>query len=383
MNFNLEPELQQLEESLSRLLTQFYSFSRRQAIAAGDRSESLECWKKLAELGVTGLGIPAIYGGFSGPCAVHLPVMRAGGRALWLEPYLPSVVLCATALREAGSSEQKNRWLTAIAAGQASLAWAHEEAAGECSRSGSGTTATRTDSTWRLTGKKTTVLYGSSADQLIVSARLSGAAHSKADHGLFLVDPKSSGVQQRKYCLIDDTPATDVILTDAIAEPLVEQENPSIASGSPIEIVLQAGQAAVCAEMLGVMECAYDLTRTYVNVRKQFGRAIAEHQAVRHRIADMTVSLELARSMTYAAAASVDGQTTDENEDDLARAKLVIGRHARALCHGAIQLHGGIGMTEEYAVGHCLRRIHVLDHLFGDTEAQLMNLASKQLQYQA
>jgi alkylation response protein AidB-like acyl-CoA dehydrogenase len=146
-----------------------------------------------------------------------------------------------------------------------------------------------------------------------------------------------------------------------------------------IEGTLGAGTAAVCADMVGSMEAAFKLAMDYLNTRKQFDRLIGENQALRHRAAEMLVSLELCRSMAIGAAIAVDSPGNEDSKTDLLRAKLVIGRHARSLCQQAIQLHGGIGMTEEYAVGHYLRRVHVMDQLFGDSDAQAVRLARKVL----
>lgn len=278
---------------------------------------------------------------------------------------------------------QKENWLSAIAAGRARLAWAHDEPRSPHKAAGTEARATCEGGTWQLHGIKPLVLHGASADRLMVSARISSApeaeAETEAERALFLVDPKSAGVTLRTYRLIDDTPAADVTLSGARAELLGETDSPGAHAASAIAATTRAGMAAVCADMLGTMELAFELTRTYIVTRKQFGHAIAEYQAVRHRLADMAVSLELTRSMAFAAAAATEGEVTDETRSDLERAKIVIGRHSRSLCHSAIQLHGGIGMTNEYAVGHCLRRVHVLDHLFGDADAHLSRLVGVQL----
>jgi len=177
--------------------------------------------------------------------------------------------------------------------------------------------------------------------------------------------------------MVDDTPGGELHFSAAAALPLGDPRDGATALKA-IEGTLAAGTAAVCADAVGAMESAYRLAIDYLNTRKQFGRLIGENQALRHRAAEMLVSLEMCRSMAIAAAIAADGLDAHDARADLARAKLMIGRHGRSLCHAAIQLHGGIGMTEEYAVGHCLRRLTLIDQLFGDVEAQATRLAEMQ-----
>jgi alkylation response protein AidB-like acyl-CoA dehydrogenase len=373
MNFELDEEQVQLADSLARLLGDHYTFEQRRAIAATDIGFSPAVWTQLAALGVAGLGIPNDYGGLGGGAVERLPVFTAAGRALLLEPYLASVVLGATALREGGSQAQKERWLGAIAAGTARLAWAHDEPGGRHEPLWVETRAQQTDGRWHLTGAKLNVLHAAGADRIVVSARLAGGASDEAGVALFLLDPGTAGASLRTYRLVDDTPAARLDLAQAEAEPLCVE--PGLAARA-VRSAIDAGCAAACADMLGAMEAAMELTRSYLVTRKQFGRAIGEYQVLRHAVADMQVGLELARSMAVAAAVAADDPAAPAARADLMRAKLVIGRHARALCHAAIQMHGGIGMTEEYAVGHYLRRVHVMDQLFGDAAAQAQRLAA-------
>lgn len=372
MQFDLNEEQQALAESLSRLLDDHYGFEQRRAIAGCKAGWSETAWNKLAELGVTALGIPEAFGGLDGGASDRLPVMQAFGRALLLEPYLASSVLASTAVLSAGSEAQKDSLLPGLAHGGVRMAWAHEEAAGRNEQVWVETRARRDGEQWRLDGAKALVLHAAAANRFVVSARVSGEPGDEDGLALFLVDAGNAKV--RTYRLVDDTPAGELILDGAAAEPLGDAGDHARAAAA-IRATLAAGTAAVCADMVGTMETAFSLTTAYVNTRKQFGRLIGEYQALRHRISEMAVALEMARSMAIAAAVAVDDATSPNAATDLPRAKLAIGRHARSLCQAAIQSHGGIGMTEEYAVGHCLRRIHVLDQLFGDVDAQAARLA--------
>ena len=374
MNFELSEEQALLSDSLQRLLADHYGFEKRRAIAATAQGWNPDVWKQLAELGVLALGIPESYGGLGGDAADRLPVLQALGGALSLEPYLASCVLGGTAVLAAGSSAQKDALLPALASGDMRLAWAHDENGERHNPLWVQARASRDGNGWRLDGHKPLVLHAETAGRLVVSARVAGRGDAPEGLALFLVDPQVAGVQLRSYRLVDDTPAAELALNGVPAEALGDPLDGPVQLAA-IRATLEAGTAAVCADMVGAMETAFSLTTSYVNTRKQFGRAIGEYQALRHRIAEMSVSLAVARSMAVAAALAAGPAQDGDAATDLPRAKLVIGRQARSLCQAAIQSHGGIGMTEEYAVGHCLRRMHVLDQLFGDVDAQAARLA--------
>ncbi|QHE84618.1 acyl-CoA dehydrogenase family protein [Hydrogenophaga sp. BPS33] len=374
MNFQISEEQRLLSESLSRLLGDRYGFEQRRAIAASVEGWSPEVWRQLAELGVLALGIPEAYGGLSDAAADRLPVLQALGRVLALEPYLSSAVLGATAVLQAGSDAQKDALLPTLASGDVRLAWAHDESGERHNPTWVETRATREGTGWRLDGHKALVLHANAANHLVVSSRVAGQGDEAQGLALFLVDPKAAGVALRHFRLVDDTPAAELTLQGAAAQAMGDPLDEAFQRAA-MGAVRDAGTAAACADMVGAMETAFELTTGYVTTRKQFGRAIGEYQAMRHRVAEMKVALEIARTMAMAAALAVDRSGSPEATTELLRAKLVIGRQARQLCQAAIQSHGGIGMTEEYAVGHCLRRIHVLDQLFGDVDAQAARLA--------
>ena len=372
MNFELHEDQVQLRDSVTRLLADNYSFEQRRAIAATADGNNPEFWRQLCGLGVSGLRIAEEHGGFGGSAADLAVVMQAFGQALLTEPFLASAVLGATALSLSGDAAS-HALLPQVASGERTVAWASDEAAGRHAPCWVETRATRAGGEWRLTGNKACVLNAPQAHAFIVSARLSGAPSDAQGLGLFLVNAGSEGLGCRSYRLIDDTPAGDLEFKGVVAQPLGDPADP-VSGVRVIEATRRVGLAAVCADAVGAMEGAYQLTVSYLNTRKQFGRLIGENQALRHRVADMMVELEIARSMAMLAAAAIDDPASAESED-LARAKFIIGRHGRTLCQSAIQLHGGIGMTEEYAVGHYLRRITVIDQLFGDSASQLSRLA--------
>ena len=375
MNFEASDEQGQLEDAVSRLLGDHCGFEQRRAVAASPDGFSRELWRRMGEMGLCGLLVAQAHGGIGGRAEDLLPVMRALGRALALEPMLASSVLGATALSLASDTDIAQTLLPTVAAGKAQLAWAHDEPGTRHAPCWIEARATHGNGTWHIEGSKINVLHGASAAHFIVTARVAGEPGDVSGRGLFLVDAGAAHLDVRGHRLVDDMPAAALTLRNVLAKPLVDPDDAARAT-RVIDSTLDFGVAAACADMVGAMERAYRLALDYLNTRKQFGRLIGENQALRHRAAEMLVSLEISRSMALAAAVAADRPDGDDSRVDLMRAKLVVGRHARLLCQHAIQLHGGIGMTEEYAVGHCLRRVHVLDHLFGDSPAQASRLAA-------
>lgn len=376
MHFDLNDDQRQLADSVQRVLADQGSFEQRRAVAASPLGWSESLWQSMVDLGLTGLPVPESCDGMGGNQRDLLPVMKAFGGALVLEPFLATVVLGATAVRAAGTPAQQAEWLPKAVSGQVRLAWAHDEAAARHAPLWVETTARCEGGVWTLTGAKNLVLHAQSAHQWIVSARTEGAPDAVHGVRLFLVDAKAVGVRCRSYRLIDDTLAGGLQLTGAVATLL---GHPEASVEQALAVTLAAGTAAVCADMVGAMEASYQLATDYMMMRKQFGRVIGENQALRHKAAECLVGLEMARSMAIAAACAADdvaaGRDVPEANKTLMQAKLVIGRHARSVCQAAIQIHGGIGMTEEYAVGHYLRRVTVMEQLFGDVGAQAARLA--------
>ncbi|SFQ13621.1 pimeloyl-CoA dehydrogenase [Variovorax sp. OK605] len=375
MNFELNDEQLALRDSLARLLGDVYGFEKRRSIAASATGWSLAAWQQLAALGLTALPLPQAHGGFGGGAADLMPVMQELGKALVLEPFLSSIVLGATAVRLAADEVLQVQLLPDVASGELRLAWAHDEEAARHAPLWIETRARQQDGQWLLDGAKCNVLHAPSAHRFVVSARTAGEPGDAHGVALFHVDARAAGIACRAHRLVDDTPAGELRFNAARAQPLGDPHDGAAALRA-LEGTLAMGTAAVCADAVGAMETAYALAIDYLGTRRQFGRAIGENQALRHRAAEMLVALEMSRSMAMVAAVAADDLDAPGARADLARAKLVIGRHARAVCHAAVQVHGGIGMTEEYAVGHCLRRVTLIDQLFGDVEAQAMRLAA-------
>ncbi|MDF3881552.1 acyl-CoA dehydrogenase family protein [Cupriavidus basilensis] len=363
MNLQLNDVQQQLQDSLARLLAREYDFGHRQQYVAAECGHSPEVWAQLAELGVTAAAIPDVHGGFGGDAVDHMVVSEALGKCLSLEPYHGTVVMAATAIGLVGSDSQQARLLPRIGHGDLNVAWAHGEAvAGRVNVcAGHGVDG------WRLYGAKSCVLHGAAGEYLLVTAQVAGEGVQ-----LFVVDARTQGVEFDAYRLIDGTPAADVKLDGAPAERL------GTLTPALLQRMLDTGISAACAEMVGAMDAAYTLTVAYLKTRKQFGRLIGSNQALQHRAVDMLVALEQSRSMSVSLALALAGRNDLTGTDVPSHgAKALVTRNARHVAQEAIQMHGGIGMTEEYAVGHYLRRILVLDHLHGDMQYHLGRLEGR------
>jgi pimeloyl-CoA dehydrogenase len=372
MNFELNEGQRALQDSVARLLADHHGLERYRAAAASEAGFSLEIRDRMAQMGLPAMLVPEAYGGIGGDATDLLVVMRECGRSLLASPLLSCSVLPAVALAHAGSEALRDRWLPALAAGEAHIGWAHEEPESDLEGHWLASRARVAGDGWRLDGRKPNVLFGATADHFLVSARVAGEDAEAAGLSLFLVAADARGVACRPHRLVDDTPAASMSFTDAPATIVSEVSGTIGLSG--LREALAVGIAALCADMVGAMEAAVQLTIEYLNVRKQFGKAIGANQALRFRVAEMQVGVEMASSMAIAAAVAAGRPDDPEAQRDLHRAKLLVGRYARNVCHAAIQLHGGIGMTQEYAVGHYLRRVHVLDQLFGEAQTHAATL---------
>src|ERR1019366_4880219 len=373
MDFEPSDDQRLLLESVSRLLADNYGFAQRKTYLARPEGYSTDMWSKFAELGLLGLPFAEEYGGVGGGAQEVMLVMQAFGRVLVLEPFLSTVVLGGTAITTAGSDAQKKALLPAIAEGGLKLAFAHGERQARYDLTDVVTTAKRNGGGWVLDGSKTVVSHGEAADRLIVSARTSGERYDEDGITLFLVDTAAPGVARRGYATRDETRAADVSLSNAAGEVLGD-----VGKGRAIiEKIGEAGIAAAAAETVGAMETMNEMTLEYSKTRVQFGQPIGSYQVVQHRLADMFMAQEQGRSMAMLATMSVDNADDTERRHDFALAKVGVGQAGRYVSQSAVQMHGGIGMTEEYAVGHYFRRCMVIERLFGDPAYYLQRLANE------
>ena len=374
MDFDLTDEQRLLKDSVERVMADRYDFERRKHYQRTPEGYSRELWAQYAELGLLALPFAEEEGGIGGGPVDTMIVMEAFGRALALEPYLATVVLGGGCLRHGGSAEQRARLVPGIAAGEITLALAHTERQSRFDLFDVATTARRDGSSFILDGQKGVVLHGDTADHLVVTARTGGGRRERGGIGLFLVEADAPGVSRRGYPTQDGMRAAEIALDGVRVGP--EDAIGSPEDGLPLlERVVDEAVAALGAEAVGAMAEMHALTVEYLKTRRQFGVPIGSFQALQHRAVDMFVALEQARSMAYFATMMAGEENAAERRKAIAAAKVQIGRSARFVGQGAVQLHGGIGVTMEYKVGHLFKRATMIDTQFGDADHHLARLA--------
>jgi pimeloyl-CoA dehydrogenase small subunit len=376
MDFDLSEEQRLLKESLDRLIGDRYAFEQRKGYGESPEGWSRELWGQYAELGLLGLPFAERYGGSGGGPVETMIAMEAFGRALVLEPFLATVVLGGGFLRHGGNAEQCGALIPRISDGSLTLAFAHTERQSRYNLADISTKAVRDGASWVLDGEKGVVLHGDSADQLIVTARVDGARRDREGVGVFLVDGKAAGVSRRGYPTQDGLRAAEVTLTGVRVGPEGVLGEPG--AGLPlVERAVGEGIAALCAEAVGAMAVMHELTVEYLKTRRQFGREIGAFQVLQHRAVEMLVALEQARSMAMFATMMAAAENAADRRQALSAAKVQIGRSGRLVGQQAIQLHGGIGMTMEYKVGHYFKRVTMIDMMFGDADHHVRELARR------
>jgi pimeloyl-CoA dehydrogenase small subunit len=376
MDFDLSEEQRLLKESLDRLIGDRYGFEQRKSYGQGNEGWSRELWAQYAELGLLGLPFDDTLGGSGGGPVETMLVMEAFGRALTLEPYFATVVLGGGFLRHGGNPDLCADLIPKIADGHLTLAFAQTERHSRWNLADVSTRAARDGAGWVIDGEKGVVLHGDSADRLVVTARIGGNQRDRDGIGVFLVDANAPGLSRRGYPTQDGLRAAEVTFSQVRVGPEGVLGEPG--SGLPlVERVVDEAIAALCAEAVGAMAVMHELTVDYLKTRRQFGREIGSFQVLQHRAVDMLVALEQARSMAMFATMMSGEENPAERRNALAAAKVQIGRSGKFVGQQAIQLHGGIGMTMEYKVGHYFKRMTMIDTMFGDADHHLRELARR------
>jgi alkylation response protein AidB-like acyl-CoA dehydrogenase len=350
MDLTLSDEQRLLRESVDRFIAETYDADHRRRVAADPLGFSPEIWKKFADLGWLALPIDEAYGGLGGGAIETGILMEAFGRGLVSEPYLSTVVIGAALIAECGSEEQKQALLPKVADGSLRLAFAHSERAARYDLAEVNTVARRTPDGWRLDGHKIAVLDGSAADDIIVSARLADDDGAPGRLCLFLVPSGAKGLGLRDYSRLGGGRACNL---DLAGDALLK-----------IESVVDRALAALSAEAVGIMQIMLDMTLDYTKIRQQFGRPLAANQVIRHRLADMAMQCDEARSMALRAALMADAEPVARGRA-ASGAKAKIGKCARFVAEQAVQLHGAMGVTEELDIGSYFKRLLAFDTLFG------------------
>jgi alkylation response protein AidB-like acyl-CoA dehydrogenase len=376
MNFELTQEQQLLADTVRRVIDKDYAFEARKQIVASTEGHSPATWSTFAELGLMGLPISEDAGGFGGGAADMVTVMEAIGAGLVLEPYLSTVGLVGRLLDRHATEALKSSVLPPMLEGAMKFALAHYEAGGRYGNDAVALSARPQGGGWVLDGDKVAVIDAPLADRLLVSARTAGAAGDAAGITLFLVDAKAAGITMKTYRTQDGLRAAEVALRGVVvpAEARVGAEGAGL---SILEEALDFAGALLCAEAVGAMKFACDTTLEYLKTRKQFGVTIGSFQALQHRMVDMCISTEQARSITYLACAKVGGDVSAaERARTVAAARVKVADAARHVGQEAIQLHGGMGMTLEMKVSHTFKRLTMLSQAFGDADYHLERFAA-------
>ncbi|MDQ6626984.1 MAG: acyl-CoA dehydrogenase family protein [Pseudomonadota bacterium] len=370
MDFDFSDDQEMLRDTVRRWVEKSYDFeTRRGVVKAG--GFSAEGWTGLADLGLLGLQIEEAQGGLGLGAVEAMVVMEELGRGLVLEPYAP-VALVAAHLLGAGHAPSSALWLGGIADGSQRVVLAQEERHSRYRLNHVETRAGQHGGTCQINGTKIVVPAGSQAGAFIVSARTGGGTDDGAGVALFLVSRGEPGVELRPYTTQDGGAAADLVLTDATGIELL----PAGIALTELEHAVDIGIAALCAEAVGAMDKLVSLTVEYMNTRKQFGVAIATFQALRHRMADVKMQLELARSMSFFATLKL-GEPAPARRRAISQAKVQLGRSMRFVGQQCIQLHGGIGVTDEYAASHYFKRLTVIEMTFGDTLFHLGEVSAR------
>ncbi len=376
MDFELNEDRSMMRDSIRRFLSETYDIKTRHAAADSDDGFSRETWGKLVDLGVIGALLPeTVDGGFGGRGSDIAVVFEELGRHLVVEPALATAVLGASVILEAGGPDQVEM-LNGVAAGEVLLCFAHGEPDSRYATAHVASRAVKADDGWRIDGRKAVVLNGDTADKLIVSARLTGDVTDATGIGLFVVDGDAPGLTRRGVATIDGGRAAEITL-DGVALPASAMLSASADNALPaIETALARATLAVCAEAIGIMDVMQETTLDYVKTRTQFGRAIGAFQVLQHRLVDVALEIEQARSAVMLAASQLESADLHARDRSVSAAKHLIGRVGRLVAEEAIQIHGGIAMTWDYPLAHYAKRLVMIDHLFGDEDEHLARFAT-------
>ena len=362
MDFDFTDDQEQLRDAVRKWVDKGYSFDRyRATVKAGGFARA--AYTEMAELGLSGLYVPEEHGGMGMGPVEGMVVMEELGRGMVLEPLKQSLIAGAV-LAGYAPDALKSQWLPKVAGGEALIVLAYQERAARYRLDICETRATQSASGWELTGSKSVVPAGDQADAFMVPASVDGKT------ALFLVSRSGSGVSTRGYGTQDGSRAAELSLQSASAALI------TLDGLTALEHAVDVGIAAACAEAVGVMDKTMAITAEYLNTRKQFGVFISSFQALRHRMADMKMQLELGRSMSYYAALKLNAPTA-ERRAAMARAKYQLGTSMRYVGQQAVQVHGGIGVTDEYIVSHYFKKLTQMEMTFGDSMHQLGEVASR------
>ncbi|AOW12410.1 acyl-CoA dehydrogenase [Hydrogenophaga crassostreae] len=362
MDFDFSDDQEQLRDACGKWVEKGYDFERRRGIVSAGGFDR-KAYNELAELGLTGLYVPEDLGGMGMGPVEGMVTMQELGRGIVLEP-LAQALISGAVLAGYAPDAVKAEWCGKVASGEALVVLAHTERGSRYKTDSCKVTAAQSGDSWTVTGDKNVVPVGDQADAFLVPALANGKM------ALFLVERSASGVGAKGYGTQDGGRAAEVSFKNAPATLV------TLDGQTALEHAIDIGIAATCAEAVGVMDQTLAITVEYMNTRKQFGVVISSFQALRHRVADMKMQLELARSMSYYASLKLNAPT-NERRAAMARAKVQLGNSMRFVAQHAVQLHGGIGVTDEYIVSHYFKKLTAMEMAFGDTLHHLGEVSNR------
>lgn len=374
MDFELTENQRMLRETAERVARDRYSFGDRKSLLTALPEDIVDDWQTVADLGLPSILIPEAHGGMGGGFHDLFAVLEPLGEAFLIEPLTATAVLGAGAVQLAGSDGQKVRLLPGVADGSLKIALAHGEAHSRYRLTDVRTTATRADGGYRLSGGKSLALGGAGAQMFVVSARTSGEADDEEGISLFLIPRDAAGLTVIPYRNWDLTDAADLVL-DGVEAADADVLGEAGAAASVLEHVIDRGIAAYCAEAVGAMTALQQLTLEHIRTRVAFGQTLGSFQVLQHRMADMIVACEQARSMAVLAADQADNPDRAARGQAISAAKVQVGQSGRFVGQQGMQLHGAMAITLDYPAGYYHKRLTVLEHLLGDVDHHLQRFA--------
>lgn len=380
MDFEYSEEQIALQDSLNRYLAKNYSFDKRMSLTKVDLSYSAETWRDFAELGILALPFSEEFDGLNGSPIDSMLIMESLGKALSLEPYLSSVIIGSSLINRFGTAEQKKQCLPLIGQGKLQISFAHTEPSSRYESNYVGLRASKKGNDWILDGNKSVVLNANTADYLIVSTRTNGDDYDRNGITVFLIPVSDQkGLQISSYSLQDGGRASEIRFNNLIVNDsaLLGIEDKGILI---LETALNLANAALCSEAVGIMSALNEITLDYLKTRKQFGVPIGKFQALQHRMADMILMTEQSRSMAILAAVNQENEISENSIMKTSAAKAYICKAARLVGQEAVQLHGGMGVTNELNVGHYFKRLTAISQSFGDFDYHIDKVSHSILQ---
>ena len=369
MDFSFNEEQTLIQRQVAQFIQRDYEWEKRQALAKSELGFSSENWKIFADLGWLGISLSEESGGFGGSAHETMIIMEEFGKGLVVEPFLETIVLCAGLIDSCGNKDQKSEILKKVISGEMHLALGFVEPQSRFNLADVITEAKKKGDGFVLNGFKSVVMNGPSANNIIISARISGKQSEEEGISLFVIDPKLEGVSLRNYPTVDGRRASEITLenVDVTSSCLLAEEGKGF---KELEKAIDSATLAICAEAIGAMEVLYKTTVEYTKIRKQFGQAIGKFQVLQHRMVDMFMEYEQSKSLLYMATIK-QAEKAEDSKKAISGLKYQVGKAAKFIGQQAVQLHGGMGVTDELNVGHFFKRLTTIITIFGNTDYHL------------